>query len=482
MDVKIEILQQKIKELEKSLSAKELELKEVKEAMDTHLKGRGRQLCERGDIALEDQHHMMAGSDNDSARQISDFETTKADDDGFDLLTNALTLEKPDDNGIIVADQDLRSIKYAMSVTIHDKAESILDFLLTDDSSCRDFRRQTFRIANQNQSRSNVDTRVAIWQCTDPRGKTTVECKCASRRDERQRFCRRCIYLRLDTIITNTTSNYSNTLIYFIASDLILMKISSDQKVSISLESIDVEQTGDCELIMAAEDILSRSKGQIIRAKINRGCFTLTPMEYGQTILSFQGNIGVLDVLTQTDELKAIDDGFRSRTALLPKSSVTLLNKSSVAHGMMEGDLLRQICKSLYNVASKIEKKFSQPNIIDGRMRDEFKNGNLKNLSPLSGQERDMLKSLKTTEDMVRQGARRVARKITDRVEKFLIYQGDEVWGMTSTIVHTSAEDLFAHIWIIDTCKSAKQHRENNGNLPRKVWKKVGGNRGQQYR
>ena len=101
-----------------------------------------------------------------------------------DLAVKSLSSSKEDMNGILQADQDLRSKRYAMEAMVHDEPESILQFLLTDDDSpsSGDFRRQTFpmcRVKNAQSSGSEDDDnrRIALWRHKASQGGPAIECE-----------------------------------------------------------------------------------------------------------------------------------------------------------------------------------------------------------------------------------------------------------------------------------------------------------------
>ena len=324
--------------------------------------------------------------------------------------------------GMIETDQEFRKKKIA--VTIHERPRLILDYMLKDSDSGA-FKRQTFK--NYLGAGATADEgRIALWQC------------------------------REEAYGNNQPVDY-----------LILMRIETNgQVIKVSFETIGVEDISDAALRRTVIDALLQSKGKhAIRAKIDSGSrFTLIPAEYGQTIFTFQGSVGV------NEELSLVD-----------KSSANQFS-AFTDHSQHTSIFLKQVCKSLHNIVCDIEKNFSRPGVIDERRRDEFKKGDLINPLPLSDQETDMLKSLRSTEEEVIQGASRVAGTVKDSVEKFLLYQDDGLWGMASAVVHTSAANLTAQLWVLDTYEAVRAHKENHGNLPRKVWKKIGGTRGQQYR
>ena len=343
------------------------------------------------------------------------------EDDGSSSLL-LLSREKEDSNGILVVDKDVTD--YAIAVVIHDGPTRVLDYLFSDVDK-GNFKRHTIHTSFDKQQQ---ERRVVFWQCGE---------------------------------------SYTSQTVSF----LLLVRTSVvDSAITISIDSIDVSELSEAEgrlsLLRLMASIGRRDRVNVM-AKINRGRLTLAPHEHGQTFLSFGGII-------------AINEKGRKAEAQEPIARTT----TNVLFGQSRAgtDFLRLACKSIYDIVHGTEKNFSQPEVIDARNVDKFASGELVAPQSLSEQETEMLNSMRSTEEEVRKGARRVAGTARDPIEKFLLLKDDGVWGLTSTTIDVSAKELFTRLWVLDTYEKVKQHKENNGSLPREVLKNIAGTRGQQYR
>ena len=75
-----------------------------------------------------------------------------------------------------------------------------------------------------------------------------------------------------------------------------------------------------------------------------------------------------------------------------------------------------------------------------------------------------------------------VSSVLKDKVQKWIWTDPKGVhYGITQGKVDTSAEMMLAHLVEIDTYDNAIEHKEKNGELPRKLWKGIDGARSQQY-
>ena len=162
-------------------------------------------------------------------------------------------------------------------------------------------------------------------------------------------------------------------------------------------------------------------------------------------------------------------------TNILKTRSTTLIKKANRRIKFLgssnPGDTFGLVGAAIYD-------RFKKEDVIDHRMQKEFMEG-IWRAPPLTSSERALVK--RAMEYFVEMSAKmkRIPGTLNETVEKLIsVSQGGEVrWGMTKAKIDVAAKILFAELWVLSSYQKKRQHKKQNGNLPRVVWENLDGSR-----
>ncbi|GMH70055.1 hypothetical protein TrLO_g14469 [Triparma laevis f. longispina] len=287
-------------------------------------------------------------------------------------------------------------------------------------------------------------------------------------------------------VIENESSSGAEIIVYWSmmatsskSCDMILQFLvekQDDDEIIIRVVSIEEE---DLETIITSDPFPNATKK--LRLLITNGTILLRPLPFKQTSFTFTAPVDLGEVLKNGTVNRSPSAGFGKTTSAhfgITTFTTGLTGQKGAVKKLGFSDHGLKADKLFYKLANLFYDRFKKEGDIDKRYTQDFIN-DIPNAPPLTEGERNQIaESMKIVDEFPK--AKRISGTANDSVEKFLFRDGEagEGWGVSVAKIDVPVEELFAHVWLLDTYDKKLENKEA---AIREVWKNLDGTRSLQY-